>query len=215
MARRSVRRRASAAAAVLAALVGHAGAATIEGVVALTARPAPAPAPRYGQTVGTIRDPDPPAAVVYVEGTGQTTKPARITVSQQGYQFSPGLLVVPAGSVVDFPNLDPEYHSVFSYSKARRFDLGRFDRGEKPPPLTFEQPGLVKLYCDIHEHMRGAIVVVDTPFFAKTDPEGRYRIENVPGGRLVVKAWLDESTLRERVVEPGPADTVRVDFPAE
>jgi len=202
-------------AALLAALAADASAATIEGVVALTAQPAPAPAPRYGQTVGEIRDPDSPAAVVYVEGTDAPPKPVTISVAQKGYQFSPGLLVVSTGSTVEFPNLDPEYHSVFSYSKARRFDLGRFDRGEKPPPLKFDQPGLVKLYCDIHEHMRGVILVVDTPFFQKTDAGGRYRIENLPAKKLVIKAWLDEATVRERTVELHANETLRVDFPAD
>ena len=198
---------------VLAAAPALAG--TIEGVVELSVRPDPAPTPRYGQTVGEIRDPDPAVAVVYVEGTGTHAKPERTEIAQQGYQFTPGLLVVTAGSVVDFPNHDPEYHSVFSYSKARRFDLGRYQRGERPPPLTFDSPGIVKLYCDIHEHMRGTIVVVDTPYFVKTDATGRYRIERLPPGRLVVKAWLGESTVRERTVDVGATETVRVDFPAD
>jgi plastocyanin len=200
---------------LLAAVAAPTSAATIEGVVALSRRRDPAPAPRYGQTVGTIREPDPAVAVVYVEGTGQPVEPMRIAVAQQGYQFSPGLLVVPVGSTIEFPNLDPEYHSVFSYSKARRFDLGRFDRGEKPPPLEFGQVGLVRLYCDIHEHMRGAILVVDTPVFQKTDERGRYRIENLPAKPLVVNAWIDETTTRTRAIEPAANDELRVDFPAE
>jgi plastocyanin len=189
--------------------------ATIEGVVALPARAGAAPAQRYAQTVGDVRDADAPAAIVYVEGTGEHAKAGRISVAQEGYQFTPALSVAPAGSVVEFPNQDPEYHSVFSYSKARRFDLGRFQRGEKPPPLTFESPGVVKLYCDIHEHMRGTILVVDTPYYQKTDAQGRYRITGLPAGRLVVKAWLDEATVRERTVEVGANDTRTVDFPAD
>lgn len=199
----------------MAALAAPARGATVEGTVALPAGPPPVPAPRYGQTAAPIRDPDPPVAVVWVEGTGAPVVPARVAVAQQGYQFSPGLVVVPVGSTVEFPNLDPEYHSVFSYSKARRFDLGRFDRGEKPPPLTFDQPGFVKLYCDIHEHMRGAVLVVDTPFFQKTDAAGRYRIEGLPAKPLVVKVWIDEATVRERAIAPAARETVRVDFPAE
>ena len=191
-------------------------AATIEGVVTLPARSGPTAASRYTQTVGEIRDPDPPVAVVYDEGTGQRPKAGRpVAVAQEGYQFTPGLIVVPSGGVVEFPNHDPEYHSVFSYSKARRFDLGRFQRGERPPPLTFESPGVVKLYCDIHEHMRGTILVVDTPYFQKTAADGRYRIDGLPAGRLVVKAWLDETMVRERTVEVGANETRRVDFPAE
>jgi plastocyanin len=215
MARRSASVAGRLVAALCLAAADATPAATIEGVVTLPARSGPAPASRYTQTVGEIREPDPPAAVVYVEGTGQHAKAGRVAMAQEGYQFTPGLLAVAPGSVVEFPNHDPEYHSVFSYSKARRFDLGRFQRGEQPPPLTFESPGVVKLYCDIHDHMRGTILVVDTPYVQKTDRDGRYRIDGLPAGKLVVKAWLDETTVRERTVELGANETRRIDFPAE
>ena len=190
-------------------------AATIEGTVALPrATSVPAPHPRYPIAASyTVGPPDPPAAIVYVEGGVPEPAPERAAVAQRRYQFSPGLLAVPRGSVVVFPNFDDEYHSVFSYSKPKRFDLGRYARDEIPAELTFDQPGVVKLFCEIHDHMRGTIVVVDTPYYQKTGPDGRYRIEGVPAGAHVVRAWVDDDTLLERTVELGDGGTLRVDLP--
>src|SRR6185369_10306240 len=116
--------------AMFVAVATDAGAfATIEGVVQLpSAATAPAPKPRYPiATTYVVGPPDPPAAVVYVEGAnaaaGQPTAP--VEVAQHAYQFAPGLIAVQRGTVVRFPNVDDEYHSVFSYSKPKRFDLGR------------------------------------------------------------------------------------------
>ena len=177
--------------------------AVIEGVVALppaaTAPPVPA---RYPLAASyTVGPPDPPAAVVWLEGAFSPPPPVRSEVAQRLYRFAPGLLPIPRGSVVSFPNLDDEYHSVFSYSKAKRFDLGRYYRDEAPAELTFDQPGVVKLFCEIHEHMRGTILVLDTPYFQKTDLAGRYRLEHRPPGHHLLKAWVDEDTVLERPVE--------------
>jgi len=136
----------------------------------------------------------------------------RAAVAQQRYQFSPGVLAVPRGSVITFPNLDDEYHSVFSYSRTKRFDLGRYARDETPLELVFDQPGIVRLFCEIHDHMRGTIVVVDTPYFRKTDSSGRYRLENLPAGRHLLKAWVDEDRVLERPVELRAGTRLLVDF---
>src|SRR5262249_45462617 len=147
--------------------------------------------------------PDAPAAVVFVETTASsapgTTHHAEM--AQHHYQFAPGLLAIERGSTVTFPNLDDEYHSVFSYSKPKRFDLGRYRKDEQPAELVFDQPGLVKLFCEIHDHMRGWILVLDTSYFAKTSADGRYRLEGVPAGRQVLKVWVDDGTLWERPVD--------------
>jgi hypothetical protein len=134
-------------------------------------------------------------------------------MAQRSYQFAPGLLPVRVGTEVRFPNRDDEYHSVFSYSKARRFDLGRYHRDETPAALVFDQPGVVKLFCEIHDHMRGTILVLDTPYFQKTDPQGGYRLDNLPAGRWMLRAWIDEDDVRERPVELRDGDRLRVDFP--
>jgi plastocyanin len=189
--------------------------AVIEGTVALPhAGVAPVAMPRYPVAAAyTVGPPDAPAAVVWLEGRFPAPAPARAAVAQHHYQFAPGVLAVPRGSVVSFPNQDDEYHSVFSYSKTKRFDLGRYARDEAPAELVFDQPGVVRLFCEIHDHMRGTILVLDTPYFAKTDADGRYRLTNLPAGRHVLKAWVEEDTVIERPVELGDGAHLRVDFP--
>jgi hypothetical protein len=124
------------------------------------------------------------------------------------------LVAVQRGAVVRFPNLDDEYHSVFSYSKTKSFDLGRYRKDEAPASITFDKPGVVKLYCEIHDHMRGTILVLDTPYFTKTDANGHYRLEALPAGRYVLKAWVDDETVHATPVELGDGAPLRVDFPA-
>jgi plastocyanin len=202
----------------------HAG-AVIEGTVALPAASfLPPAAPRYpGDTLYVAGTPDPPAAVVYLETAPgaaaarsgpDAARPPVVEMAQHHYQFSPGLLAIRVGSVVRFPNLDDEYHSVFSYSKAKRFDLGRYHKEETPAELVFDQAGVIKLFCEIHEHMRGTILVLDTPYFQKTDADGHYRLEGLPAGHFVLKAWVDD-TVRERPVDLADGATLHVDFPAE
>jgi plastocyanin len=191
--------------------------ATVEGVVQLPkVTPATPNTARYqNKIVGEVRPPDPPVAVVYLEGnfpvTSATNKPS-VQMEQKHYQFAPGILAIQKGTSVEFPNLDDAYHNVFSYSKAKRFDLGRYRKDEKPAALTFDKPGVVKLYCEIHEHMRGTILVLDTPHFVKTDTSGRYRLAHLPAGRYALKAWLDEKTVLEKAVELKDGDAVKMDF---
>jgi len=191
-----------------------AAAAAVEGTVALPREaPIAVAAPRYPTAAGyAVGPPDPRAAVVYLEGAFPPRAPLKIAVAQRHYQFAPGLIVIPRGSVVAFPNLDEEYHSVFSYSKTKRFDLGRYSRDEDPAQITFDQPGIVKLYCEIHDHMRGTILVLDSPYFAKTDADGRYRLDGLPAGHHVLKAWVDEDTVLAQPVELRDGATVRADF---
>jgi plastocyanin len=192
------------------------GAAAVEGTLTLPERPPPpAPNPRYqGKTAGIIGPPDPPTAVVYLEiGTPPSATPKRAEMGQHHYQFAPGLLPIERGTIVAFPNFDDEYHSVFSYSKRKRFDLGRYHKDEQPAELVFDQSGLVKLFCEIHDHMRGQILVLDTPHFQKTAADGRYRLDGLPAGHHVLKAWVDESTVWERPVDLVEGKTLRVDLP--
>jgi plastocyanin len=187
----------------------------IEGRIILPAPPpAPAAKPRYPVAAGyTVGAADPPAAVVFLEGDFTRSRAERAEMAQRRYQFAPGLLPVEVGTVVSFPNLDDEYHSVFSYSKAKRFDLGRYHRNETPAALTFDRPGVVRLFCEIHDHMRGTILVLDTPYFQKTDADGRYRLADLPAGRWTLKAWIDEDVVLERQVELRDGATLQVDLP--
>lgn len=192
-------------------------ASVIEGVVQLSPMPARRPIPPRYENVPAhpIGPPPPPAAVVFLEGDFPAAPPSTNAVlAQQHLQFEDGLLPVLAGTAVEFPNHDDLFHNVFSYSKPKRFDLGRYARGDTPPPQVFDRPGVVRLNCEIHPHMRATILVLDTPYFTRTDTNGAYRLTGLPAGRYLLKAWLDEKVVREHPVELGADSVLRVDFPA-
>jgi hypothetical protein len=189
----------------------------IEGRVRL---PAPAAAPvmnqRYGIVAsGGVLSPYPPVAVVYLEGSFPPSRPSPPEqMAQKDFNFVPMLLPVRVGTRVEFPNLDPVYHNIFSFSPAKRFDLGRYRSDERPiPSVLFDTPGLVTLRCDIHEHMRGLILVLDTPYFVLSGTDGRYRLGGLPTGHFRLKAWIDSRTTRERPVDLAPGEALRLDFP--
>ena len=191
--------------------------AVVEGQVGLPkSHSAPVMAKRYEiVTKGSVLATSPPLAVVYLDGSFPKP-PSHSTkqIAQKDLAFLPSLLPVQVGTRVEFPNLDDTYHSIFSYSPAKRFDLGRYRPDERPiPSETFDRPGLVTLRCDIHEHMRGLILVLETPYFVMTDGEGRFRLSGLPSGRYMLKAWIDSKTTREQSVELNGRATVQVDFP--
>ena len=133
-------------------------------------------------------------------------------MGQQNLKFLPAVLPVRKGTLVEFPNHDDFYHNVFSYSKPKRFDLGRYQKDEKPAAQLFDKAGVVRLNCEIHSQMRGTILVLDTPHFTRTDTNGNFRLENLPVGKFVLKAWLDEGHILERPVELRDGARLRVDF---
>jgi plastocyanin len=191
--------------------------ATVEGRVELPkSHSAPVMAKRYEiVTHSGVLSTQPPLAVVYLVGSfpKRSSPPAR-QVAQKDLTFVPSLLPVQVGTRVEFPNLDDTYHSIFSYSPAKRFDLGRYRPEERPiPSQVFDTPGLVTLRCDIHEHMRGLILVLDTPYFVVTGADGRFRLSRLPAGHYTLKAWIDSKTTRERPVELKSGETLHIDFP--
>ena len=191
--------------------------AAVDGRVALPkSHSAPVMAKRYEiVTNGGVLATSPPLAVVYLDGSfpkpnSHSTK----QVAQKDLAFLPSLLPVQVGTRVEFPNLDDTYHSIFSYSPVKRFDLGRYRPEERPiPSEIFDTPGLVTLRCDIHEHMRGLILVLNTPYFVMTDPEGRFRLNKLPSGHYTLKAWIDSRTTREQPVDLKSGSTLHLDFP--
>jgi plastocyanin len=191
--------------------------AAVEGRVELPkSHSAPVVAQRYEiVTHGGVLSTQPPLAVVYLEGSfpKRASNPIK-QVAQKDLAFAPSLLPVQVGTKVEFPNLDDTYHNIFSYSPAKRFDLGRYRPEERPiPSEVFDVPGLVTLRCDIHEHMRGLILVLNTPYFVVTNPDGRFRLNGLPAGRYVLKAWIDSKTTRQQPVELRNGATAHVDFP--
>src|SRR5436190_592768 len=192
--------------------------ASVEGRVQLPkTKSAPVMTKRYEiVTSGGVLSTSPPLAVVYLEGT--FSKPGNLPtkqVAQKDLAFIPALLPVQVGSKVEFPNLEKDaYHNIFSYSPAKRFDLGRYRPDEKPvPSQIFDVAGLVTLRCDIHEHMRGLILVLATPHFTTTDESGRFRLSGLPAGHYTLKAWVDSKTTREQPVELKSGATLHTDFP--
>ena len=98
------------------------------------------------------------------------------------------MVVIPVGGTVEFPNEDPIFHNVFSVSGENRFDLDLYKR-PKSGSWTFQHPGVVRVYCNIHPQMSAVVVVRDNPFFAKAAPDGTFAIADVPAGKYTLKAW--------------------------
>lgn len=167
-------------------------------------------------STGGVLGTNPPVAVVYLEGS--FSKPGALPtkqIIQKDLTFVPALLPVQVGTRVEFPNLEKDtYHNIFSYSPAKRFDLGRYRPDEKPvPSQVFDAPGLVTLRCDIHEHMRALVLVLGTPHFTVTDKEGHFRLSGLPPGHYTLKAWVDSRTTREHTVDLKSGSALRVNFP--
>ena len=111
-----------------------------------------------------------------------------------------------------FPNNDHTYHNVFSLSKTKTFDLGRYAVG-RSKSVRFDRPGIVRVFCDIHSHMSAFILVFAHRYFAVSDTDGAYRLENVPPGTYTVVAWNESAPLESRrVVVPDAGGEVEVNF---
>lgn len=128
-------------------------------------------------------------AVVTLEMPGAQAVPhGPYVMEQKAIAFQPHVLVVPVGATVSFPNRDPFRHHVYSFSKAKKFDLKLYGRDETRS-VVFDQPGVVALGCNIHDSMSGFIVVVGTPYAAKTDRTGHVTIADVPAGGATLRVW--------------------------
>jgi plastocyanin len=129
-------------------------------------------------------------AVVWIEGVPRGAEP-RAQMKSASKRFEPHVIVVPTNTTVEFPNVDPIYHNVFSVSAGNRFDLGLYRSGASKSK-KFDEPGLVRVYCNIHPQMIGFVVVVDSGAWAITGPDGSFRIDNVPSGTHTLKAWHED-----------------------
>ena len=160
--------------------------------------------------------PDLRRAVVYLEPAPaaalESREPVRARMDQRNETFLPHVLAIDQGTLVDFPNNDSTYHNVFSLSKTRKFDLGRYARG-KSKSIRFERAGVVRIFCDIHSHMSAFVLVFSHPYYAKAEVDGRYRIDNVPPGTYTVSAW-HEGEVRDTktVTVPSQGGDVDLDF---
>ena len=133
-----------------------------------------------------------PGAVVMIDTPRKPAPPIRFdwgtAMAQRNIQFDPHVLIVPVGSTVTFPNFDKVRHHVYSFSKAKKFDLKLYGKDDTRS-VVFDHTGAVALGCNIHDQMSAFILVVDTPFAAQTDATGHATIANLPAGGVTVRIW--------------------------
>ena len=143
---------------------------------------------------------------VYVENVkGAPAHGKSIEIKQENKQFSPRLAVVQTGTSVVFPNMDAIYHNVFSSSPRNSFDLGSYRAGDKARSVTLTAPGVVEIFCNMHQKMSANVLVVPSPLYTKVRPDGSFRIENVPVGVRRIVAWSPGTHAIQQRVDLGPA----------
>jgi plastocyanin len=131
-----------------------------------------------------------PNTVVWLEvpGAAASTSAKKVTLDQRNLSFSPRVLAVRVGTSVEFPNNDRVFHNVFSFRDGRVFDLGLYPVGTVKY-VTFDKPGLSRLFCNIHPNMAAYILAVDSPYFAVADGLGAFVIREVPAAKYVYRTW--------------------------
>lgn len=151
--------------------------------------------------------------VVYFrpDRSARTAPAAEYVMRTRGKQFDPQVLVVPVGATVRFPNTDPILHNVFSATGRNAFDLGTYGRGEGRT-RRFEQAGLVRVYCNVHHQMAGYILVLDTPYVARPDAQGSYRLGLPDDASGELFAWHPRGPLWRRKITRGSdiPDEIRI-----
>src|SRR5262245_30580319 len=175
---------------VLVLAAAHARAGTVSGRVILV---------KDGKEVADASN-----AVVWIEGTkgAPNGHAGEGEMKSAQKRFQPRVVAVPTKGTVEFPNADPIYHNVFSVSGDNRFDLGLYRSGASKSK-TFDEPGLVRIFCNIHPQMVGFVMVVDTDFVAVTGPDGAFKFENVPSGPHTVRVWHEEGPEAKEAVTVG------------
>ncbi len=178
------------------------------------------PPPVAGYISRTVRQPTTDRwaeirnVLVYVDGA---PPPAILLPSQHAAirqineTFEPRVLAVTRGSTVEFPNDDPFFHNVFSLSRAASFDLGRYERGVSRDH-TLDKAGLVKVFCDLHSYMSAVVMVLDHPYFATPDDDGRFVLNGVPPGTYHIAAWHERVGASTQTVIVEPKATTHVEF---
>jgi plastocyanin len=117
---------------------------------------------------------------------------ARYRMVQKDKQFHPHVLAVAVGAAVDFPNLDPWFHNVFSLYKGEKFDLGLYEAGTSRT-VRFDKPGVSLIFCNIHPEMSAYVLALKTPYFAVSNERGQIKIPDVPLGRYQTEVWYERA----------------------
>jgi plastocyanin len=205
-------------AALWIGLAADARAGDLLGIVKIGAAPAPEKdRKRYpdGKAGGEEAPAGKPVqdVVIYLEGAkgGRGSRPAP-EMAQKDKTFRPRVVPVKVGTAVNFPNKDQIHHNVFSYSKVKKFDLGKFASGATKA-VTFDQPGVVKVFCEIHSHMKGYVIVLDNDAFTVPDEQGFFKISGIPPGTYKMVAWHPSFDPKEKHVTIGAKPfEVQIDF---
>ncbi len=147
---------------------------------------------------------------VYLEGD-LPSQGVTADLNQQDRRFTPDLIVIPAGSTVSFPNLDPIFHNVFSLSKAKSFDLGNYPK-DHARTVTFLKPGIVIVGCHLHANMSAVIVVTPNRWSTTADPEGHFTLPAVPPGTYTIVAWHKSAGFFRKKIEVTDGHAASVEF---
>jgi plastocyanin len=146
-------------------------------------------------------------SVVYVEVIAGKTFPAptaTTVMDQKGLMFAPHIAVVQQGATIEFQNSDSVAHNVFWPSvggnKKLTHNMGTWPRGEKKS-FKFDTPGVIPLLCNVHPEMSAYVIVSPTPYFAMTNKDGDFKIENVPDGAYTVTAWHEGAKSKSNPVK--------------
>jgi plastocyanin len=177
---------------------GEAGAATISGTLTLA---------EHGDPVA-----DAASAIVYFVpegGAKAASAPVEAEIVMRDRRFTPRAVAVPLGSSVRFPNADPIRHNVFSVSPTGRFDLGLYGTG-RGKAQRFDQPGLVRVFCNVHRSMSAFVLVLDTPFHASPDASGRFTLAGLPDGPGTLHVWHPRAEAWSRPLKVPFPDSLRV-----
>jgi len=154
-----------------------------------------------------------PHAVVWLETVEPVTPTGAsgVVLDQRNLDFSPNILVVQVGTIVDFPNHDRVFHNVFSFHDGKKFDLGVYPIGAVKY-VKFDRAGVSRLFCNIHPGMAAYVVSVDSPYFAATDDAGAYVI-HAPPGRYTYHAWRAGGMQLTGEVSVGDAASFDIQWP--
>ena len=146
--------------------------------------------------------------------TGFITEPPNeiSNLIQEDKTFHPMLLPIVAGQTVSFPNHDNIYHNVFSVSPIKSFDLGQYKSTDPPKDVTFDKPGLVPVFCNIHPQMISFVLILENKAFAETAKDGKFIITDVPPGRYTINAWKPKTQRVNSEIEVLPGRETVVSF---
>ena len=209
-----------------AILAANGSVATVRGVVRIESKiqPRSQTINFYSRRGGPAVPPKPTApvnelenVVLYLEEVNATVPPLTRppdevpTIRQVNETFIPRVLAIKTGDTVHFPNDDPFFHNVFSFSGARTFDLGRYPKNQVRS-VKFDRPGIVKIFCHIHSHMNAVIRVFDHPYFSKAGSNGAFSIPQVPEGTYTLVAWHERLKPQKQVIRVRPGENASVDF---